>query len=87
MMAAITEREARLREITNQVIEHGPESLEEKLDELQTFAVARLTSLRELIVNPSAVHEGERYWLSRSESSPLSKFKKAVRSVSEPAVR
>jgi hypothetical protein len=29
----------------NQVIEPGPESLEEKLDELRTFAVARLTSL------------------------------------------
>jgi hypothetical protein len=39
-MAAITEREARIRGITNQAIEPGPESLEEKLDELQTFAVA-----------------------------------------------
>jgi len=57
VMAAITEREARIREITNQVIEPGPESLEEKLDELRTFAVARLTSLRDLIVNPAAVHE------------------------------
>jgi hypothetical protein len=44
-MAAITEREARIRGITNQAIEPGPESLEEKLDELRTFAVARLTSL------------------------------------------
>jgi len=39
-MAAIVEREARIREITNQVIEPGPESLEEKLEELRTFAVA-----------------------------------------------
>jgi len=32
VMSAIVEREARIREITNQVIEPGPESLEEKLD-------------------------------------------------------
>jgi hypothetical protein len=57
VMAAITEREARIREITNQVIEPGKGSLEEKLDELRTFAVARLTSLRELLANPAAVHE------------------------------
>jgi site-specific DNA recombinase len=57
IMAAIAEREARIREITNQVIEPGPESLEEKLDELRTFAVARLASLRELLANPTAVHE------------------------------
>jgi hypothetical protein len=47
VMAAINEREARLREITNQVIEPGPESLQEKLEELRTFAVLRLTRLRE----------------------------------------
>ena len=57
IMAAIVEREARIREITNQVIEPGPESLEEKLEELRTFAVARLSSLRELLANPDAVHE------------------------------
>ena len=56
-MAAIAEWEARIREITNQVIEPGPESLEEKLDELRTFAVARLTSLCELLANQTAVHE------------------------------
>jgi len=37
VMAAINEREARLREITNQVIEPGPESLQEKLEELRTL--------------------------------------------------
>jgi site-specific DNA recombinase len=57
VMTAITEREARIRDITNQVIEPGKGSLEEKLDELRTFAVARLTSLRELLANPAAVHE------------------------------
>jgi hypothetical protein len=41
-MAAINEREARLREITNLVIEPGPESLQEKLEELRTFAVDAL---------------------------------------------
>jgi hypothetical protein len=56
-MAAINEREARLREITNQVIEPGPESLQEKLEELRTFAVLRLTHLRELLTNPAAIHE------------------------------
>jgi hypothetical protein len=57
VMAAINEREARLREITNQVIEPGPESLQEKLEELRTFAVLRLTRLRELLTNPAAIHE------------------------------
>ena len=56
VMAAINEREARLREITNQVIEPGPESLQEKLEELRTFAVLRLTRLRELLTNPTAIH-------------------------------
>jgi len=53
-MAAINEREERLREITNQVIEPGLESLQEKLEELRTFAVLRLTLSRELLTNPEA---------------------------------
>src|SRR3989441_4074437 len=57
VMAAINEREARLREITNQVIDPGPESLQERLEELRTFAVLRLTRLRELLTNPTAIHE------------------------------
>ncbi len=57
VMAAINEREARLREITNQVIEPGPDSFQEKLDELRTFAVSRLTRLRELLTNPAGIHE------------------------------
>ena len=57
VMAAITEREARLREIMNQVIEPGPGSLQEKLEELRRFAVSRLTRLRELLTNPEAIHE------------------------------
>jgi hypothetical protein len=57
IMAAINERETRLREITNQVIEPGPESLQEKLEELRTFAVSWLTRLRELLANPTSIHE------------------------------
>jgi site-specific DNA recombinase len=57
VMAAINEREVRFREITNQLIEPGPESLQEKLEELRTFAVMRLTRLRELLTNPAAIHE------------------------------
>jgi hypothetical protein len=57
VMAAISQRETRLREILNQVIEPGPGSLQEKLDELRTFAVARLTRLREHLANPTAIHE------------------------------
>ena len=57
IMAAITEREARLREITNQVVEPGPDSVKEKLDELRDFAVSRLTHLRERLADPKAIHE------------------------------
>ncbi len=57
IMGAITEREARLREITNQVIEPGAGSLQEKLQELKTFAISRLTRLRGLLANPLAIHE------------------------------
>ena len=35
----------------------GPESLDEKLKELRTIAVSRLTRLRELLANPEAIHE------------------------------
>jgi site-specific DNA recombinase len=57
IMAAITEREGRLREILNQLTEPGPNSLQAKLDELRTFAVSRLTRLRDLLTKPGAIHE------------------------------
>jgi site-specific DNA recombinase len=57
VMAAITEREARLREITSQVIEPGPASLQEQLDDLRTFAISRLNRLRELLTDSNAIHE------------------------------
>ena len=37
--------------------EPGPGSLQEKLEELQTFAVSRLARLRELLTNPKVIHE------------------------------
>lgn len=46
VVAAINEREARLRAITDKLIEPGEGSLQEKLDELRTFALERLTKLR-----------------------------------------
>ena len=39
------------------LVEPGPGSFEEKLDELRTFAVTKLTRLRELLASPSGVHE------------------------------
>src|SRR5436190_12676227 len=57
VMAAMAERDARRREIMNQVIQPGPGLLQEKLEELRTFAVSRLTRLRELLTNPGAIHE------------------------------
>jgi site-specific DNA recombinase len=57
VMSAITEREARIRVITDKLIEPGPDSLQEKLQELRTLAVERLTQLRGLLTNPSAIHE------------------------------
>jgi hypothetical protein len=59
IMAAITEREARLGEITNQAVEPGQGSLKEKLDELRNFAVSRLAYLREMLANPKAIHEAK----------------------------
>jgi site-specific DNA recombinase len=83
VMAAINQREARLREITNQVIESGPESLQEKLEELRTFAVLRLTRLRELLTNPAAIHEARallaeqigKFTLERAEEDGKVSFK------------
>jgi site-specific DNA recombinase len=57
VMAAITERETRLREITNQAVEPGPGSVQEKLDELRAFAISRLDRLRDVLADPKAIHE------------------------------
>ena len=57
MMSAISEREARIRAITNKLVEPGPGSFQEKLDGLRTLAVSRLTQLSELLADPAAIHE------------------------------
>ena len=49
IMAAIGERERELRDITDKLLEPRPGSLRSTLDELRTFAVSRLTNIRNLI--------------------------------------
>jgi len=39
------------------VIESGPASLQEELDELKTFTVSRLARLRGLLADQAAIHE------------------------------
>ncbi len=54
---AIAEREKKIRQITDRLVEPGPGSLQEKLDERRTFAASRLTDLRRLLSKPANVHE------------------------------
>jgi site-specific DNA recombinase len=54
-MTAIGERERELQAITNKLLEPGPGSLRATLDELRTFAVSRLTKIRELISDPESI--------------------------------
>src|SRR5260370_34326574 len=51
------DREDRIRAITNRLIEPGPGSLQEKLGELRSLAVTRLTEMRRLLAKPKNVHE------------------------------
>jgi hypothetical protein len=53
--AAIADREERIREITDRLIDPGPESFEQKLDELRTFALQRLSNIRLLLGKTDAV--------------------------------
>ena len=54
---AIGERERELRSITDRLLEPRPGSLRSTLDELRTFAVARLTDIRKLIAHPESVDQ------------------------------
>ena len=54
-MTAIGERERELQAITNKLLEPRPGSLRATLDELRTFAVSRLTKIRELISHPESI--------------------------------
>ena len=77
VIAAIDEREARLRAITNQLVEPGPGSLEEKLEELRTLALAHLTEMRRLFAKPENVHEARALLAERVgffTLSPVSDF-------------
>ena len=55
IMSAIGEREEELRAITDKLLEPRPGSLRAKLDELGTFALSRLTKIRELLAHPENV--------------------------------
>src|SRR3989442_1858321 len=57
LTAAIGERERELRSITDRLLEPRPGSLRSTLDELRTFAVARLTDIRKLIAHPESVDQ------------------------------
>jgi len=57
IMVAITERENRIRAITNQLLEQGPGSLQEKLEELRAIAMKHLTETRRLLAKPENIHE------------------------------
>jgi len=57
IMAAIGECERALRGITDKLREPRPGSLRSTLDELRTFAVSRLTNIRNLIAHPESVDQ------------------------------
>jgi hypothetical protein len=56
-MAAIADREGNIREITDRLIEPGPESFQQKLEELRTFALQRLSNIRFLLGKTDAIRE------------------------------
>ncbi len=55
LMKAITEREAEVREITNKLLELGPDSLQATLEVFREFAITRLAKIRELISHPESI--------------------------------
>jgi hypothetical protein len=55
LMEAIAEREAEVREITNELFEPGPDSLQATLEALREFAITRLAKIRELISHPECI--------------------------------
>jgi hypothetical protein len=73
-MTAIGERERELQAITNKLPEPGPGSLNAMLDELRTFAVSRLTEIRDLISDPESMDLARAVLaehFGRSHSNPL----------------
>ena len=57
LMTAIGERERELSAITDRLLEPRPGSLRATLEELRTFALSRLTSIRHLIAHPDSVDQ------------------------------
>jgi hypothetical protein len=57
LMATITERETELKVITDKLLEPGPGSLRETLENLKTIALKRLAALRELISHPESIDQ------------------------------
>jgi hypothetical protein len=56
-VSASSSHDVRLREIANQAVEPGPNSVQEKLDELRAFAISRLNRLPDVLANPEAIYE------------------------------
>jgi hypothetical protein len=71
IMAGITELEARRKEILNQLVEPGPGSLQEELDELREFAVERLAKIRELLAHPETIDQARQELAARLGSMTL----------------
>lgn len=64
MMAAIADREEKILEITDWLIELGPESFQQKLDDLRTVALQRLSNIRSLLQRQMRFAKPARYWLN-----------------------
>jgi hypothetical protein len=60
-MAAIVDREEKIREITDRLIGPGPESFQGKLDDLRAFALRRLSNIRELLGKTAAIPEARAF--------------------------
>jgi hypothetical protein len=54
-MKAIADREGEVREITDKLIELGPDSLQATLEVLGEFAITRLDKIRDLISHPESI--------------------------------
>jgi hypothetical protein len=59
VMAAIAEREDKIRAINVALVESRLDCVEEKLEDLRSRACSRLARLRDLLASPSAIHEAK----------------------------
>ena len=56
-VASINQREDRIPAITNLLVEPGPGSLQQRLDELRKLALEHLNQMRRLLAKPENVNE------------------------------